>query len=264
MKNSTAKAVASHNAITSLLLVFGIFFVVGFACNSGSKPLASEYVGAWTGSDGSSITLRADATGDYKSGGTSVSGGAVEVDDAHKELTIKLVGIGPTLKIDKSPANGQMTLDGIVYRRSGGSSDSETKSDTRSTSRSAIPEEAKLQTLAKTTFMDFSDAVQAGDFEDFHKKVAKAWQEQTTPEEMAESFKVFVDNKEDYNFKKAVAPLDATFSPAPSIQQVAGMDGLVLKGYYPTKPERANFEFKYTNEDGNWRLIGIHIKTSRE
>ena len=73
-----------------------------------------------------------------------------------------------------------------------------------------------------------------------------------------------VEHKEDYNFKKAIAPLDATFSPPPSIQQVAGMDALVLSGYYPTKPERANFELKYVPEDGNWKLIGIHIKTNRE
>lgn len=263
MKNAFASTAARHNAVAPLLIIGGILFLLGFACNSGSKPLASEYVGVWTAADGSTITLRADATGDYKSGGTNVTGGAVEIDEAKKEMTIKLVGIGPTFKIDKPPSGNQMTLDGMVYRRAGGGSDSDAKSDTKS-SKSAIPDEEKLQTLVKTTFMDFSDAVQAEDFEDFYKKVAKAWQDQTSPDEMMESFKVFVDNKDDYNFKKAVSPLDATFSPAPSIQPVAGMDALVVKGYYPTKPDRANFEMKYTNEDGNWKLIGIHIKTERK
>ena len=161
---------------------------------------------------------------------------------------------------------GVLFLVGFECKTGNTDTTSNSKPDTtKSTAtKSAIPDNDKLQTLVKTTFMDFSDAVQSDDFEDFYKKVAKVWQDQTSPEEMQQSFKVFVDNKEDYNFKKAVASLDATFSPAPSIQQVAGMDALVVNGYYPTKPERANFEFKYTNEDGNWKLIAIHIKTSRE
>jgi hypothetical protein len=255
------RVITSGNAVTSLLLVVAVMLLVGFACNSGSKPLPPEYVGVWTAADGSTLTLRADATGDYKSGGTSVTGGAVEIDDAKKEMTIKLVGIGPTFKLDKPPANGQMTLDGMNYRRAGGGSD--TSSDTIS-AKSVIPAEDKLQTLAKTTLMDFSDAVQEGDFVDFYHKTAKAWQDQTTSDELLESFKVFVDNKQDYNFKKAIAPLEATFTPAPSIQQVAGMDALVLSGYFPTKPERANFELKYTMEDGTWKLISVHIKTNRQ
>jgi hypothetical protein len=130
--------------------------------------------------------------------------------------------------------------------------------------KSVIPTDDKVQTLVKTTLMDFSDAVQEGDFTDFYKKVAKVWQDDSTPEEMRRSFKVFIDNKEDYNFKKAIAPLDATLSPAPSIQQVSGLDALVVEGYYPTKPERATFELKYVDEDGTWKLIGIHIKTERQ
>jgi hypothetical protein len=181
MKNLIGKALMSRNAITSLLLVGGIFFLVGFACNTGDNSNTA----------------------------------------------------------------------------------SNSKSDTKS-SKSAIPAEDKLQTLAKTTMMDFSDAVQEGDFDDFYKKISKAWQDQTTPADLLDSFKVFVQQKEDYNFKKAIAPLDATLSPPPSIQQVAGLDALVLSGYYPTKPERANFELKYVLEDGNWKLIGVHIKTNRE
>lgn len=79
---------------------------------------------------------------------------------------------------------------------------------------------------------------------------------------MLTAFKIFVDNKADYNFKKAVSPLDATFTPAPAIEKVSGLDALIVKGYYPTKPQRANFELKYTMDDGSWKLIGINIKAS--
>lgn len=256
---------ATMNArnFTALILSVGVLFVLGFACGGSGTPPPSEYVGAWTGNDGSTITIRADGSGDYKSGGTTVTNGSVEIDDAKKELTIKLVGIGPTLKIDKEPSGNKMTLGGVVYTKGGGSSDtkSDTKSDSKSDAKPEIPSKDKLQTLVKTSFMDFSDAVQAEDFTDFNKKVAKVWQEQTSPDEMKDAFKVFVDNKADYNFKRAIASLDATFSPEPTIGKVLDLDALILKGYYPTSPARANFELKYVMEDGNWKLVGINIKT---
>src|SRR6266481_2795181 len=56
MKTSINRALVGTDAVASLLLVFGIFFLVGFACNRGksadSKPIPSEYFGAWTGEDG--------------------------------------------------------------------------------------------------------------------------------------------------------------------------------------------------------------------
>lgn len=249
--------VATMNArnLTALMLTIGVLFVLGFACGGDGTPPPSEYVGAWTGNDGSTITIRADGSGDYKSGGTTVTNGSVEIDDAKKELTIKLVGIGPTLKIDKAPSGNKMTLSGVAYTKPGGSSD--TKSDVKL----EIPSKDKLQTLVKTSFMDFSDAVQAEDFTDFNKKVAKVWQEQTSPDEMKDAFKVFVENKKDYNFKRAIASLDATFSPEPTIGKVLDLDALILKGYYPTSPAQANFEMKYVMDDGTWKLVGINIKT---
>ncbi len=256
MNNNRFRLVSGKNA-ASLVIALGILFVMGLACGS-SKPAPPEYVGAWTGNDGSTITIRADGSGDYKSGGTEVTNGSVEIDDAKKELTLKLVGIGPTLKIDKAPSGNKMTLSGVAYTKSGGSSD--TKNST-SDAKPEIPSKDKLQTLVKTSFMDFSDAVQAEDFTDFNKKVAKVWQDQTSPDEMKDAFKVFVDNKKDYNFKRAIASLDATFTPEPTMGKVLDLDALILKGYYPTSPAQANFEMKYVMDDGTWKLVGINIKT---
>ncbi|MBP9109349.1 MAG: hypothetical protein KBF83_07315 [Pyrinomonadaceae bacterium] len=240
----------------NLIFALGALMVVGLACGSSTPPPAA-YVGAWASNDGATITIRSDGGADYKSGGTSVSGGSAVIDEAAKTLKISLAGLGPTFKIDKAPTGNEMTLDGIVFKKSGGGS-SETKS---SNEKADIPSEEKLQTLVKTTFLDFGDAVQSGDFTDFHKKAAPVWRDDTSPEEMLDAFKVFVDRKEDYNFKRAITPLDATFSPEPTIEKVKGLDALVVKGYYPTKPLRANFELKYVMDDGNWKLIGINIKT---
>ena len=267
MKTLIVKALEGRSAVISLLLVGGIFFLVGFACNSGSKPLPSEYVGVWTAADGSTISLRADATGDYKSGGTSVSGGAVEIDDAKKEMTIKLVGIGPTFKIDKPPSNGQMTLDGMVYRRAGESSD--TKSDDTSSkkdnfstdddsSNGDVPSNDKLQNLAKTSVLDFNDAVQSGDFSDFHDTLSKPFQKEASADKLAGVFHEFVEAG--VNLKE-VKGLDAKFTTKPAIVRSAGYDMLTLEGYYPTTPRKTNFKLKYINEDGDWKLSSININT---
>ena len=61
---------------------------------------------------------------------------------------------------------------------------------------------------------------------------------------------------------EAIASLDATLTPAPTIEKVSGVDALIVKGHYPTKPQQANFELKYTMDDGTWKLIGIKIKTT--
>lgn len=246
------------NKIT-LLLTTAILISVGLACGSKTPP-PSQYVGVWTGADGTLITIRADGSGDYKSGNSNVTNGSVAIDEAAKSLKIALVGMGPTYSIDKAPSGDQMTLSGVVFRRSGGS---DTTTST-STEKPVIPGDEKLQTLVKTTFLDFGDAVQTEDFTDFHKKIAKVWRDSSTPDELNDAFKTFIDRKEDYNFKRAVSPLEATFTPAPAIEPVRGLDALIVKGYYPTKPQRANFELKYVMEDGNWKLIGINIKTTPE
>ena len=104
------------------LLVAALAAVVfaGIACSGGAadaKPAGPEFVGAWSAKDGSTITIRSDGSADYKSGSTSVSGGKAEVSEQEKTLRISLLGIGPKLKIDKPPANDEMTLDGVVYRK---------------------------------------------------------------------------------------------------------------------------------------------------
>ncbi len=238
---------------------------IGLACGGSSKPAPPEYVGFWTGAEGTTITIRADGGADYKSGNgnSNVSGGSFVMSEDGKSFKIGFAGMGPSFKIDKAPSGNQMTLDGIVFKKTGGGSD--TKSDTKTSStKPEIPSNDKLQSLVKSTFMDFSDAVQGEDFTDFHKKVAKVWRDSSSPDDMLESFKVFVDEKENYNFKKAVSSLDATFEPAPVIEDFKGIDALIVKGYYPTKPEQANFELKYAMDDGNWKLVGINIKTTRK
>lgn len=251
-----SKPFLSNNV--TLVVAIAALIAVGLACGGGSgKPAPAEYVGFWTGADGATITIRTDGGADYKSGNgnSTVSGGSFVMAEDGKSFKIAFASFGPSFQIDKAPSGGQMTLDGIVFKSSGGGSTSSSTTD----AKPEVPSKEKLQTLVKTTFLDFGDAIQGEDFTDFHKKVAKVWRDSTSPEEMDEAFKTFTEKKNIYNFNKAVAPLDATFSPEPSIEKVSGLDALMVKGHYPTKPQQANFELKYTMDDGNWKLIGINV-----
>lgn len=239
-----------------------VLLAVGLACSGGGsgggsddKPAGPEYVGAWSAADGSTITIRSDASADYKSGGTSVSGGSATVNEKDKTLSITFFGIGPTMKIDKAPAGNRMTLDGIVYSKDGGGTTSS------SDSKLEVPSKEKLQALVRATIHDLNDAIQSGDFGDFHKKTGKPWRETTSPEELKEAFKTFVENKERFELKRAISAFDATFSPEPSIGKVAGIDALLVKGIYPTSPKQLHFDLKYAMDDGTWKLVSVDVQT---
>ena len=262
MKNTLNTVFFGKNVALSAVLAVGLLMIVGLGCGGGSKSAdekqaGSEFVGAWAAADGSTITIRSDGSADYKIGGSSVTGGKALVSEKDKTLRIAMLGMGSPMKLDKPPANGEMTVDGVVYKKNGGGSTSS------SDAKPEVPSKEKLQTLVKTTFLDFSDGVQGEDFTDFHKKIAKVWRDSSTPEKLGEAFKSFTDDKENYDFKRAVSPLDAVFTPDPLIEKVGDLDALIVKGHYPTKPARANFELKYVMEDGSWKLIGINVKTTK-
>lgn len=164
----------SINKLNMIIATVAIM-IVGLACGS-STPPPPQYVGAWTGDDGTLITIRGDGSGDYISGASKVTGGSVTIDEAAKTLKVTLASLGPTYTIDKAPAGNQMTLSGVVFRKNGSGSDTKTSDTTPE-----IPSNDKLQTLVKTTFLDFSDAVQSGDFDDFHRKAATVWREDSSP-----------------------------------------------------------------------------------
>jgi hypothetical protein len=111
-----------HKSRNKNLLSFSVAVVallaVGLGCAS-STPPPTHYVGAWTGADGTLLTIRDDGSGDYKSGSSNVTNGSVTVDEGAKTLKLTLAGMGPKYKIDTPPTGNEMTLDGVVYRKPG-------------------------------------------------------------------------------------------------------------------------------------------------
>jgi hypothetical protein len=235
-----------------------LLLAIGLACGSKTPPPA-QYVGTWTGSDGSEITIRADGSGDYKSGNSSVSGGSVTIDESGKSLKITMLSMGPTYTIDKPPAGDQMTLSGVVFRKGGGTNVKTDEPSSKTTSSGDdIPPEDELQDLARQTILDFNSAIQSDDFSDFHATLAEPFKKEVSAEKLAGVFHEFVKAKPDFS---SVSNLDATFTTPPAMVEQAGHDMLRLKGNYATKPRRTNFELKYIYEDGSWKLSHIDINT---
>lgn len=107
-----------HNTIGTALIAVAILFFVSVGCGSKDlKAVGPEYFGAWTASDGSTMAIRGDGTGDYKSGGSSATGAKVGINEEDNTLNFKVFGIGPSLKIDKPPTGDRMTLGGVAYRK---------------------------------------------------------------------------------------------------------------------------------------------------
>lgn len=262
---------AKLNAAFALAAV--VFFAL--ACSfggssSGGKNVPAEYLGDWMGQDGTKISIRGDGTGEYHSSSVNISGGSVNVDENAKTLKISFIGLGKTLKIDEPPSANEMKLDGVVYRRTGGFAPSSTSSSTSnanaasssnsnsgsSSSSGAVPSDAELQTLVKNTLTDFGKACAEGDFDDFHANdLAKPFREQFSAEDLRKTFDSFVQQK--INVAPAIKNMQATFSPAPSVNE----DGVLsVSGSYPTTPSETKFDLKYVKEGGQWKVLSIKVK----
>ncbi len=131
MKNTLKSVLLGKNAVITAAFAVGLLMIVGLGCggskSADEKQAGPEFVGAWVASDGSTITIRSDGSADYKIGGTSVTGGKALVSEKNKTLRIAMMGMGSPMKLDKAPENGQMTIDGIVYKKGGGSGTAESK-----------------------------------------------------------------------------------------------------------------------------------------
>ncbi|HEX3101041.1 MAG TPA: hypothetical protein VHQ01_04585 [Pyrinomonadaceae bacterium] len=263
MKNMMNRSIIGRNATVSLLLVLGIFFVMGFACGGSSTPPPSQYVGFWTGEDGSTITIRGDGSADYKSGNSSISGGSVTIDEGAKTLKISFASLGPSFTIDKAPSGDKMTLSSVVYKK--GSGDSDSKSDKTSSSDDKTsgdaPSKSEAEKLVKATFSDFADAVDSGDFGQFYDNASGDFQTTYTKDQVKSTFNVFIENK-----SKALPSLQdvqsrsASFSNGPSIETEKGTKMMVADGEFASKPTAIKFETKYEWEKGEWKMLKFKIK----
>lgn len=127
-------------------------------------------------------------------------------------------------------------------------------------SRGDLPSERDMEELTQTTLLDFNDAIQTGDFTDFHSKISKVWKKTSTPETFNQGFKEFIDKKIDIS---SIKGKNAMYDPQPTVTKKSGYKVLSAKGRYDTSPLPTRFETEYIAEDGDWKLISIRVDTRK-
>lgn len=99
------------------VIALGLLFFLAAACGGG-KPAPVKYQGDWVGENGTTLYMYSDGKAGFRIGSKHVTGGAAEIDESAKTITISLFGISNTWKIDREPNDGgEMVLDGKTYRR---------------------------------------------------------------------------------------------------------------------------------------------------
>lgn len=141
-------------------------------------------------------------------------------------------------------------------------SPSPTKAYTKAdASKTELPSDDEMQDIVRATLLDFNDAIKKGDFNDFHKTIAKKWQDQITPEKFKQSFSLFVEKKLDIS---GVKTQKAEFTSGPKIDKSRGLKELIVEGKYNITPLPVKFKLNYVPEGKEWKLYGIELDTRRD
>lgn len=117
-----------------------------------------------------------------------------------------------------------------------------------------VPTNKEVKKLALDSLLLFNVALQTKSFDNFYTKISQLWQKEITPEELLRIFRPFVDQNANI---APIAKEQPDFDGTPTVNT----DGiLVLKGSYPTQPNKVFFELKYVFEDESWKLVGINVQ----
>ena len=122
---------------------------------------------------------------------------------------------------------------------------------------SKLPKDKELKTLVFDSLFAFNKAVQAKNFAQFHQEqLSSQFQKQVPLEKFTTAFQVFIDKGYDIS---NIAKSEPIFDVPPAIDS----DGLlVLKGHYPTQPNRVTFDLTYIYESPAWKLLGLNVKAT--
>ena len=124
-----------------------------------------------------------------------------------------------------------------------------------------VPTTSQSENLVETTLMRFNEAVQEGDFTDFHKTVSSTWRRRSKPKDFNKGFKEFIEKKIDISRIRGEEP---DFSPRPYIDKKYGKKVLFLKGSYDTDPLPVNYNLEFIVDDDEWKLVFIGVDTRKK
>jgi hypothetical protein len=125
----------------------------------------------------------------------------------------------------------------------------------------AMPSKGLLDAMVAETTADFNYAITADDFSQMYEKASSDFKNTYTEQQFRDSFKEFVDRKRVITpiLSKAVS-MEPDLSPDPYIRTEQGLEILVVKGKYATKPVPMTFEYEYVKRNDEWRLLKLIVR----
>jgi hypothetical protein len=120
-----------------------------------------------------------------------------------------------------------------------------------------VPDPFTQEVLVKSTLLTFNDANVTGNYTVMHAKLSKPFRDEFPPARLAEVFKVFRDNRIDFDLIVAKPPVAS--QPA----RVSENGVLMLYGRFDTTPSQVHYELEYIMSDGEWKPIRINVQLKR-
>ena len=106
-----------------------------------------------------------------------------------------------------------------------------------------MPSEAVLSAKATETLLEFDAAIQAKNFTSFYSGLAEAWKAQSSPDDLAQAFRMFTENE---IFITGIKDVQPVVGEPPSINN---QGVLVFMGHYPTTPFQVVFDLRFIYEE---------------
>ena len=171
----------------------------------------------------------------------------------HSRITVWLValavmaGLPAVAEQKKSPANAQQQPNQQQGQPAAGAPQVQGL---------ALPDEFKLNLLIRSSIIALNQANQTGNYTVLQDLGAPAFRASNNSARLAQIFAALRQRQLD------LTPV-LFFTPKLIAQPQIAPNGLLrLAGYFPTTPEKVNFDLIYQQIDGQWRLFGIGVSTS--
>jgi len=120
-----------------------------------------------------------------------------------------------------------------------------------------VPPDKELKALVFDSLFAFNKAVQEKSFARFYQeRLSPQFQKQFTLEKFTGIFQTFIDKGYDIS---NIAKSEPIFDSPPALDN----DGLlVLKGHYPSQPNKVTFKLTYAYESSAWKIMGINVQAA--
>ncbi len=124
--------------------------------------------------------------------------------------------------------------------------------------RPAMPDAHKIAILIRTTLIALNHANRTDNYTVLHELGSASFQEGNSPEALRDIFAEFRERDLDLG---PITVINPQLFREPAFDE---RGRLRLTGFFPSQPEQVNFDLAFERVDGDWRLFGIGVNTTRE